>query len=312
MGVESNHYQLHFLGEGSYAAINQTGGAAICNAGLIDLGGLTLVFDTFLTPQAARDLQADCERLTGRGPDFVINSHYHNDHIWGNQVFSGHANIVSSKATRQLIMTEGMEEYRWYKENTAKKLTSVREKLLVSSDEQERESLSLWAGYYQGLSDAFPTLSVSLPNITFENQMRFYGSRDEACLMTYEGCHTADDAVLYLPNQRILFFSDMLFVGCHPYLGECDPIKLKNALLDLAKLDARILVPGHGPVGSPDDLQKMLRYIDHCVDMARRDEYGEEDGEIDRQMPPEFKDWIISDFYRVNIVATRKYLLDAN
>src|SRR5512139_3020840 len=110
----SRHFVLHPLAEGIFAAIAIDGGHAICNAGLIDLGGQILVFDTFLTPQAALDLRQAAMELFGRSPQIVINSHYHNDHIWGNQVFLPEAQFVSSNETRQLIMTEGTEEYQWY------------------------------------------------------------------------------------------------------------------------------------------------------------------------------------------------------
>lgn len=88
-------------------AIAQDGGAAISNSSLIDLGGKIIVFDTFLTPQAAGDLQQFVIDKYGRKPRIVINSHYHNDHIWGNQVFASEALIISSTRTRELRVTAG-------------------------------------------------------------------------------------------------------------------------------------------------------------------------------------------------------------
>ena len=48
----SNHFSLERLADGVSAAIATDGGAAVANAGIIDLDGRTLVFDTFMTPQA--------------------------------------------------------------------------------------------------------------------------------------------------------------------------------------------------------------------------------------------------------------------
>jgi cyclase len=84
------------LADGVYAAIHIDGGAAIGNAGIVDLGDRTLIYDTFLTPQAAEDLRIAAEALTGRPIDAVLNSHWHNDHIWGNQVFSANTEIIST------------------------------------------------------------------------------------------------------------------------------------------------------------------------------------------------------------------------
>ncbi len=103
----SRHFTIHELAEGVFAAVATGGGAAISNSGIIDLGNLTVIYDTFLTPQAARDLLAAARYLTGREPEIIINSHYHNDHIWGNQVFSPQAHIISTTETYHLIQTEG-------------------------------------------------------------------------------------------------------------------------------------------------------------------------------------------------------------
>ena len=130
----SKHFVLQPLIEGVFAAIAQDGGAAISNAGLIDLGGQILVFDTFLTPQAALDLRQYSIDLFGRTPQIVINSHYHNDHVWGNQVFAANAQIISSMHTRAMIATAGAEEFEWYSANAAKQLESLRSQSQDATD----------------------------------------------------------------------------------------------------------------------------------------------------------------------------------
>ena len=62
----SRHFTLHELGEGIYAAIHKPGGWAQSNAGIIDIGDRTLVFDAFLSPRASQDLLAAAQALTGR------------------------------------------------------------------------------------------------------------------------------------------------------------------------------------------------------------------------------------------------------
>jgi cyclase len=52
---QSQHFTLHTLTEGVYAAIATEGGAGFSNAGLMDLGEQTLVFDAFENPQAAEE-----------------------------------------------------------------------------------------------------------------------------------------------------------------------------------------------------------------------------------------------------------------
>ena len=51
----SPHFHLRKLSKGVYAAIAEKGGAAICNAGIVDMGEGALVFDPFMAPEAAAD-----------------------------------------------------------------------------------------------------------------------------------------------------------------------------------------------------------------------------------------------------------------
>jgi len=67
--IQSEHFTLHLVTEGVYAAIATEGGAGFSNAGIINLGDQTLVFDAFENPQAAEDLLRACLQLTNRKPE---------------------------------------------------------------------------------------------------------------------------------------------------------------------------------------------------------------------------------------------------
>ena len=226
----SNHFTIEQLDDGIYAALHREGGWAVANAGIVDLGDISLVFDTVITVQAANDLKRAAERLTGKPVRFVVNSHFHNDHIWGNQVFESQAQIISSDETLQLIKTEGKEEYDSYKEGSLPRLRELRSEFLETNNESRRSELSTWISYYQGLVETFPTLTVRYPNLTFNNRMNIHGKDLEIELISYKGCHTGCDTILHIPSKQITFMSDLLFVRCHPFLEEGDPDKLLSTL----------------------------------------------------------------------------------
>lgn len=299
----SKHFALHLLDEGISAAIAEDGGSAISNAGLIDLGGQIVVFDTFLTPQAALDLRQAATELFGRVPQIVINSHYHNDHIWGNQVFASEAQIVSSARTRDLIATAGLEELQWYSANSAQRLESIRTQYQNANDEQQKQ-LSMWIGYYEGLVEALPQLTVYMPGITFNKHLEIYGNNLTAELITFEGAHTGSDTVLYVPQAKIIFMSDLLFVGCHPYFADGDPLQLLKALRELSQLEATSFVPGHGPIGTIDDLNLLIAYVEHCLDTAYRlveEGYPYEDRITKLKLADNYQRWQLGQFYQTNI-----------
>jgi len=304
VSFQSDHFTLSQMAEGVYAAIAKNGGAAIANAGIIDLGNRTLIYDTFLTPQAARDLLAAAQKITGREPELIINSHYHNDHIWGNQVFSPRANIISTTKTFHLIQTEGREEIKWANNSSAARLEQARKQFESAVDERRRQDALLWIGYWQALVDNMPDLQVRLPDITFDERLTIRGSARTVELIPFDGAHTGSDAILYLPEEQIVFATDLLFVNCHPFLAEGDVHKLQSALQKLLSIKADIYVPGHGPLGTADDIQSNIKYISTCQEMANKlAEKEKTDPEQLAQLgiPDEFSNWELSNFFTMNI-----------
>jgi len=299
----SPHFEVEELGNGIFAAIHKEGGGAICNAGIIDLGDRTLIFDTFLTPQAAGDLKSAAEALTGKSATIVVNSHSHNDHIWGNQVFESQADIISTGATKECIATEGINEFEWYKSNVAERLASLESQYESADDDAKRGELSLWLTYYQQLADAMSSLAVVLPTLTFDERLILHGSTRTAELIEYRNGHTNSDIILLLKQDSIVFMGDLLFVESHPYLGDGQPEALVKILEEIRSMDANIFVPGHGPIGNKVNLQMLIDYIEVCQDIVNRmvsDGQSEED--VDRiAIPESFKSWQQAGFFRSNL-----------
>ncbi len=308
----SKHFEIQSITKDISAVIATSGGHAICNAGVIDLGGQLLIYDTFVTPEAARDLKQFIDNRFGKIPQLVINSHYHNDHIWGNQVFSPIAPILSSTRTRELISTSGKEELEWYSSRSAQKLASLHAQYESENDENQRRQLLLLIGEYEGIVEALPELKVCLPCVTFESCLNIHGTRHTAELITYERAHTGSDTILYLPNDGIVFMSDVLFVGFHPYLGDGDPISLLKALQSSDQLEAACYVPGHGPLGTRENVRLLIEYIESCMDTARglvKSGQFSKDKIEQLKIPKLFQAWDITQFYAVNIDFLCQYLM---
>ncbi len=305
----TRHYTLDLLSDGIYAAVARDGGAAIGNAGLVDLGDSTLVVDTFLTPAAAESLRADAERLTGRIPRWAVNTHYHNDHNWGNQAFLPQADLISSSETRALIQTAGKEEYDDYRAMADDRLKSLLAQQAAAATGEQRAALDLWIGYFDGLVRDFPRLRVTLPNLVFENRMVLYGSRRRAELIAFSGAHTGSDTIVYLPDDGIVFMSDLLFVGFHPYLGDGDPDRWLSVLRSILDGTAGIqnpsyFVPGHGPTATRADLSRLADYIQDCQRIARTLAAEGRTGQADvasTPVPEAFADWTMSRFFYANL-----------
>ncbi len=299
----SKHFSLHPLTENVVAAIASDSGAAVSNAGLVKLGGQLVVFDTFMTPQASLELSRAAQELFGCAPTLVVNSHYHNDHIWGNQIFADSAHIISTIHTRELIATAGKEEFDYYSANAAQRLESIRAEY-HKADERQRAELSFWIAYYEGLVEALPTLQVVMPDLTFDSHMEIHAGGRKAELLAFDGAHTGNDAILYLPQDGIVFMSDLLFVGCHPYLADGDALKLLSALKEIEKLEATHFIPGHGSVGTRDDLALMIAYVERCLQIAqeiRQSGKTSQERIAALEIPEPFQDWRFTKFFQMNM-----------
>ncbi len=151
--------------------------------------------------------------------------------------------------------------------------------------------------------EALPSLLVCLPSATFDRRLTLHGSKRSAELITFENAHTGSDTILWLPDDGILFAADLLFVDNHPYLGECDPLAVLKTSKELAAMNAKVYVPGHGPVGSQSDFTSMIEYVEHCMAVAQglvND--GARAAQVDAlEMPEKNKAWQLGQFYRDNI-----------
>lgn len=294
---ESRHFSIVELRRGVWAAIAKDGGWAVCNAGVIDLGGETLVFDTFATPEAGSELRMTAERLTGQPVRVVVNSHRHKDHVRGNQVFAD-VDIVASGKTRVGIDVQGRQVLAWDREHLSEELAKIRR----NPDDPDR---LLWEGYHGGILQTLSTVELTLPNVTFEEELAFHGPKRTARVMTWGPGHTDSDSFLLLPEDQILFLGDLLFIRYQPSLGYGEPIALLRTLDRVEKLGVETLVPGHGPVGGPSDLESNREYVREVLNSLDRIEAPDtaENLAARHPIPPRFRDWGFRSFWGDNLEA---------
>jgi len=257
---ESKHFQIERLADGVYAAVASEQGYAGCNAGVIDIGDRTIIFDTFVSPEAARDLLKAAGQLISNEITHVVNSHEHNDHIRGNQVFGSDVDIVSTVLTRETIARNEPENIKLEKEAIPKEIINAQSRLSAEEDPKRRRELAVLISYMQGMCKSYCELKTRLPNITFEHDLTIHGAKRTVQLLPLAG-HTFSDVVLYLPEENIAFMGDLLFVGIHPYLASGSPEQWKRSIAEVEALGVEIAVPGHGLVGRSSDLSMMLQYI---------------------------------------------------
>jgi cyclase len=235
------------------------------NAGIVDLGGQTLVWDTGTSPRAAIELKRVAEELTGRAVGLVVNSHHHLDHSLGNQVFAG-ASIFSTRITRDLMRArfeQLLEEVKDFPEWIAQTKTQLE----TVTDDFARRALEFDLAEMLMLQEFMPSFKPTLPTITFETSLEFHGTgfngiARSARAIGFGAGHTGSDTVLHLPEDGILFAGDLVLVDHIPWVGHGDPEAWQTRITDLEKLEpVTQIVPGHGPVATRAAISKMRQTL---------------------------------------------------
>jgi cyclase len=294
---KSNHFYLEQIINGIYVAFSVEGGGAISNAGIIDLGDRTLIFDTFETPIAAEDLRVASDSLTGRPATWVVISHSHPDHWFGNQVFPKETIIIASQGT-----SDGMHEFIDEVEEEKKdpsdledELHSLKGQLALESDLRKREviksSIARWEFYLESL----PNLNLRVPDQTFIGKIELHGSKRSVELIDAGPAHTSGDSYLCIPSENIAFIGDIGFFNEQPYMADSNPEGWKSMLKVLKNSEYKTYIPGHGPAGTKKDLTLIHKYIKMLETMVSKaiNQGKTVDDFLSQELPEPFRTWSI-------------------
>jgi cyclase len=219
-----------------------------------------LVVDTGYLPSTARADIARIRAWTDRPVRWVVNTHWHNDHVGGNavylQAFPG-AEVVAHPETRDMI--EGrIPSYlvRYVAPDSA--FAAQRERWRrIAETGVDVQGQSVTDARRTEASDAlrraeraaaeFREATVQVPTVTVDGTLRIdLGGRVVELRHLGRG-NTGGDVVVVLPQERIVVAGDLLTHPV-PYAFGGYPTEWIATLRRLASLDADTIVPGHGDV----------------------------------------------------------------
>ncbi|KPL60450.1 MBL fold metallo-hydrolase [Rossellomorea vietnamensis] len=297
MNVEynNNHFTLHQIKDGIYAVLSKPGGGAVANAGFVDLGDGVVVFDTFNTQQASKALRDAAEKITNQRVTCVVNSHYHGDHIRGNQTFKD-TTIISSGVTLEKMIEihpPRIEKQKADIEGLAQYIESLEKRI----DESGEFTLQEQVNFLYEVKRSLPDLELTLPNETFKEEKTLQGTKRSARLFTLGGGHSFCDTMLYLPEEKVIFTGDLVFVHCHPtFFDETDPRKWMDILQKVMELEIETVIPGHGDLGTKGDIDTMIHYLSHLLSIQHQGS---------AEIPPLYKNWPSSEVYFQNLKSLK-------
>lgn len=210
------------------------------NAGIIIGRDGIAVVDTLMSSKNALMFINDIRAISDKPIKYVINTHHHMDHTFGNAEFGKLGAVIISQSNDK----KNMEDYG------ETELNNFQNFGLTESD-------------IEGTTLAYPALS-------FSDRMEL-DLGDQKVVLIYPGpSHTSGSILVYLPAQKILFTGDILFTNYHPFLAEGDINGWVKALDFMMTLDIAAIIPGHGPISTKNDMKDMKKYLLTFDEKAKR------------------------------------------
>lgn len=297
--ARSPHFTLQRLEDGVFAALATDAGFGLCNSGVVDLGDVTLVFDSMLTPQAGADLRQAAERLTGNPVGYLVNSHYHGDHVRGNVSFP-QVRIVSTRKVKELIEERALKALESDRAGVSRDLEDLHEGRLPAGPRDR----AIFEGWFQGILATPSGTAIPGPDLLVEDRLVLRGPKREVYVMTFGGGHSPSDVLAYCPEERVAFLGDLLSNGLHPGVTDGYPAEWVRILDSVRALGIDRAVPGHGPLGSETEIGVLQGYLSTLLRLgAAAHRSGLTREEVRRTpVPPAFADWNFRAFFPDNLL----------
>lgn len=289
---ETEYFTLHTLCEGVYAVVAKPGQGAWSNAGIVDLGEELLVFDSLSTPSAGKELRRQAEKITGKKVKYLINSHYHGDHVFGNQEFMD-ATIIATSQTRKMCNEKNkVEDLEQEEMEMQHYLLNLKNRIETTEDTIRKESLINQYNEMSKVLEDIRLLKIILPTVLFEEKLIIEGSKRNVELHCLGGGHTPSDTFMYLPNEKIAFMGDLVIEKLH--LPIYNPDEFISILNFVRTMKINTIVPGHGNVGNMTMLDTLIGYLSLLIQKAKEAhdrKLSLEDFKTGFITPSKYKDW---------------------
>ncbi len=231
-----------YVHTGEIALMTAANEGGIANLGVIIGDDGVAVVDTGGSVREARRLILAIEQITDKPILYVINTHGHPDHVFGNAAFTAPAVFVGAHN----LPREMQERGQYY-------LNSFRPAMGSLLDE----------------------VKIVPPNMTVEDELKLDLGHRVLSLKAWRASHSASDLTVFDETTGVLFAGDLLFLRHIPVLDGSIRGWLKT-IDELAKVPAKMVIPGHGqaPAGWPSALEPQRNYLERlqsdCRDLIKR------------------------------------------
>jgi cyclase len=263
------YFTLHEVGPGVFAAVGVPGSGAGSNAGFVIGDDGVVVVDAFQASAAAEQLLAAIRKRTALPIRFVVDTHYHLDHVAGNGVLrDAGAAIVAQRNVRAWERTENL---KWWAPD-------------VPADKRA------WVE------------SLVLPSLVYDDGIDLYLGKRRVEVRVLPG-HTGSDSVVVVPDADVVFTGDLFWNATLPNTTDADTaawVTTDGRLV--ADHPMATFVPGHGEIGKAADVTAFRGYLEALRSAVASAKQASLSGdalvsEVRGRLAPRFAPWAFYDHF---------------
>ena len=209
-----------------------------------------LVTDSEGSPASARSLLDGVKSVTDKPVTYLVDTHFHIDHAYGNAALPASVQVIGSDFTRKMLLSPEARQgvtFRNFTDPMPGRIAALKTQVAAEADTAKKATLQ------QQLAAAEASLAVytgnfplQAPGLTVSGTMSVWSGSKEFRIMWIGRAHTAGDLIVYVPSEKAAATGDILFKATVGWQGDAFPNDQPATLDALKKLDVELVLPGHG------------------------------------------------------------------
>ncbi|MBA3562491.1 MAG: MBL fold metallo-hydrolase [Gammaproteobacteria bacterium] len=231
-----------------------------------------LVVDTGLFPSTGRRMADEVRKLTNKPVRYVVNTHWHDDHHGGNQVYREiwpDVEFISHARTRTDAIEQSHEPRAGNTARLEKAIPDLERWLGTGEDDEgkpldaaRRKRVEQAIAFYRAAIPELESIEPTTPDLTFEDALVLRRGERTIEIRWLGLGNTRGDVVVFLPRERIVATGDLVVhpipFGFGSYYADWP-----DTLGNIDALEADIVFPGHGAVQRDSAYIDQLRALFH-------------------------------------------------
>jgi glyoxylase-like metal-dependent hydrolase (beta-lactamase superfamily II) len=243
------------LADGVYEIEHRDAGDGFASGNTTVIIGSRQVFvvDAGFLPAVAKEDIAQIRQWTDRPVSFLLNTHFHNDHNFGNRAYMDAFPAVTIIAHVQT--KKDMDQFGPGSEGREEKGTASYQEMLdkgkagdgTALTDANKAELRTILAHRKQVQEELKAVTFQSATLTFDHDFAIdIGNREVQIKFLGRG-NTNGDAVVYLPKDKIVITGDLVVYPL-PYFYDGYPSEWVQTMQNLGDLDAATIVPGHGRI----------------------------------------------------------------